>query len=141
VQQTEAALIAYCLFSPLCQTAQAFPALFGKSLVHDAAQCGHAAVIPILKDAGFDIDEFKNGRIGGYTPLMNAMEVGHSSREAVEALLKAGAWVGEENMRGESALTWARDHDLKEIALLLMQHGAPATPEIENWISEPDEQT
>jgi hypothetical protein len=110
-------------------------------LVHDAANCGHAAVIPLLKDAGFDINGWDAGRIIGRTPLMYAMRNGHSSRAVVEALLQAGASPDLYNMAGESPLTCARDEGLKATALLLIQHGASVTPDIESWINEPDEQT
>jgi Ankyrin repeats (3 copies) len=103
---------------------------------HDAAECGRPAVIPILKDAGFDINEMKNGD----TPLMNAMTVGHSGRAVVEALLKAGASASAENVVGDSALTWARRYGHKDIALLLIRYGAPASEEIKNWISKDEDQ-
>jgi ankyrin repeat protein len=115
---------------------------FRKQLpVHDAARCGHAAVIPILKDAGFKLDKFRNGKRDGRTPLMLAMLNGHSSRAVVEALLEAGASADVKNMAGDSALIIACAYRLKAIALLLIRHGAQATSEIENWINEVDQQT
>jgi hypothetical protein len=107
---------------------------------HDAAECGRPAIIPILKDAGFDINEMKNGEMSGYTPLMNAMTMGHSGRAVVEALLKAGASASAENVVGDSALTWARVYGHKDIALLLIRYGAPASEDIKNWISKDEDQ-
>jgi ankyrin repeat protein len=117
------------------------PPFRDKLPVHDAARCGHAAVIPILRGAGFEVDAFDTWRRDGRTPLMTAMRVGHSSRAVVEALLEAGASVSLENDVGDSPLVCARAFGLKAIALLLIQHGAPTTPAFEDWINQPDEQT
>jgi hypothetical protein len=112
-----------------------------QSLVHEAAWCGHAAVIPILKDAGFNLDAFRNRPRDGFTPLMIAIVRGASGQAAVEALLKAGADPDLGNMIGEKPLVIARDHDLKAIAMVLLRHGASSSSEIEDWIDEPDQQT
>jgi ankyrin repeat protein len=110
-------------------------------LVHDAAQCGHAAIIPILKDAGFDLDKFSIGPGAGFTPLMDAIMRGPANRKVVEALLAAGATADIVNMSGDSPLTCAYDADYKAIAMLLIRHGAPSTPTVEKWINSHDEQT
>jgi ankyrin repeat protein len=115
-------------------------ALRETSLVHDAASRGDAALIPILKDAGFDLDEWLPDWRTGITPLMTAIMRRPANRTVVRALLAAGATADIKNWMDESPLTCAHHYGHKAIALLLIRHGAPATPEIENWISKDEDQ-
>jgi ankyrin repeat protein len=115
-------------------------ALREELLVHEAASRGDAALIPILKDAHFDLDKFKPGWQVGTTPLMDAIMRRPPNRAVVQALLKAGASASAENAVGDSALTCARSYGHKDIALLLIRYGAPASEDIKNWISKDEDQ-
>jgi ankyrin repeat protein len=110
-------------------------------LVHQAVSCGHTAVIPILKDAGFHLDGFvAEDWQTGFTPLMSAICKRTPDRAVIETLLEAGASALLENGVGDSPLTLAYACRRKDIALLLIRHGAQATPEIETWISKHEDQ-
>jgi ankyrin repeat protein len=127
---------------PLALECLKYPKSHNELLVHDAACCGHAAVIPILKDAGFDLNVWLGGMRGGSTPLMTSIGNGGASCHAVvEALLDAGADGNLSNIVGESPLTVARDHDLKAIAMLLERHGVAPPDDIEKWMNSDDQQS
>ncbi len=113
-----------------------------EQLVHETASRGDAALIPILKGAGFDLDELKPGWgwQDGTTPLMDAITRRPPNRAVVQALLNAGASASVENAVGVSALTCARSYGHKDIALLLIRYGAPASEDIKNWISKDEDQ-
>jgi ankyrin repeat protein len=110
-------------------------------LVHQAAECGHSAIIPLLKLAGLDLNGFSaDDWRGGHTPLMWAIRDHTPDRAVIKALLKAGAAADLKNLFGDSPLSLAYARRHKDIAVLLIWRGAPATPEIENWISKDQDQ-
>ena len=88
----------------------------GINLLHWAAMTNHPEVIPVLAQAGAQVnatDEFN------YTPLMYAATIDFGDAEVVKALLKAGADSKIRNDQGRTALEQARfyKHSLIEAAL------------------------
>jgi ankyrin repeat protein len=85
-----------------------------------AARQGQAAVIPVLVEAGSDVNQTT---ATGTTPLMAAAQSG--SVPTVEALLDAGADVNvTENVRGLTALMFAASANRAEVVKVLARRGA-----------------
>jgi ankyrin repeat protein len=110
-----------------------------------AAICGHADVIPLLKESGKGgINEYacRDANLGWETPLIQALRSPHGSRRAVvEALLHAGAKPNKASRQGRSPLDVARELDLKSLAMMLVRYGAASNATLDAWINSHDDES
>ena len=103
-------------------------AMFGESLIHSAASAARADVIPILVEAGSDVNSVNSY---GKTPLHGAMsgnflhpERASKQKDVVAALLAAGADVNAEDEDGRTPFDYARIYRHDKIAAMLAEAGA-----------------
>ena len=82
-----------------------------------AAYNGHDTVIPLLLEAGAQIDAQSNG---GKTPLILASYYGREA--AVRELLKGNPNLDLKDNNGKTALDWAREKNYQSIVNLLVDH-------------------
>src|SRR6266404_5846559 len=89
-----------------------------------AAREGDVLAIADLVSKGADVNA--RGGVNGWTPLMHAIHKNQSG--SVRALLDAGADLNA-TAGHETALTMAAAYGYADIVRLLLDRGAPATPE------------
>jgi ankyrin repeat protein len=110
-----------------------------------AAICGHADVIPLLKESGKDgINRYacRDPNLGSETPLIHALRGPRGSRHAVvQALLEAGAKPNKPSQLGRSPLDVARELDLKSLAMVLIRYGAVPNATLDAWINSRDDES
>ena len=85
-----------------------------------ASQYGHHTIIPLLLEAGAQIDAQDNG---GWTALIKASYNGKEA--AVRELLKGNPNLDLKDSDGDTALDNARNENHQSIVDLLVNHGRP----------------
>ena len=85
-----------------------------------ASNNGHHTIIPLLLEAGAQIDAQNNN---GYTALILASY--HGEEAAVRELLKGNPNLDLKDNVGKTALDWARNKNYQSIVDLLVNHGRP----------------
>ena len=106
----------FCIFThpSSLQDGDGWTALIG------AAYHGYDKTIPLLLEAGAQIDAQNNG---GMTPLIWAIYWGKEA--AVRELLKGNPNLDLKSNSGKTALDWARGNNHQSIVDLLVNHGRP----------------
>jgi len=92
----------------------------GMTALHWAARRGDAALVRMLTSAGANVRA--TTRLGSYTPLLMASEIGHAS--AIEALVAAGADPHAKTASGVTALMLASASGQADAVKALIAHGA-----------------
>merc|ERR1711907_743442 len=93
---------------------------WGETALIKASKYGHHTIIPLLLEAGAQIDAQDNY---GYTALMMASYNGKEA--AVRELLKGNPNLDLKNSDGKTALDYARERNHQSIVDLLVNHGRP----------------
>lgn len=105
------------------QSEIAFPTLMQVAVIRD-----HVALIPVLAEAGADLEETKFFEPFDNPPLLLAMQPGRAlpyyMLYAVMALLNAGANVNARGPKGVTALMVAASEGLGNVVDYLVKHGA-----------------
>jgi ankyrin repeat protein len=92
----------------------------GMTALHWAARRGDAALVSMLLAAGANVRAMT--RLGGYTPLIMAAELGHTP--SIEALIAAGADPKSATASGVTALMLAAASGQADAVKALIAHGA-----------------
>jgi len=92
----------------------------GMTALHWAARRGDTALLSMLLAAGANVRA--STRLGGYTPLIMAAQLGHAS--AIEALIAAGADPTSTTASGVTALMLAAASGQADAVKALIAHGA-----------------
>jgi ankyrin len=109
------------------------PALDGSTPVHEAARLDQPGVLALLADAGFTLD-VRTG--AGSTPLLVAAEQGGA--DTVAYLVERVQDVNAVNDAGDSPLICAARNDRKDVARILLAHGANPLLRNERFVSARD---
>jgi len=91
----------------------------GSTALHNAANCGHSAVVKQLLQAGAGVGQCA---LTGANALFNAATAGHT--ECVEVLLEAGSIVDAVTTSGSTALHSAASNGHAEVVQRLIAAGA-----------------
>ncbi len=94
----------------------------GRSLLHYAAESGHAGMVRFLAAEGLTLDQGDGSK---WTPLH--MAVMSNQRESVLALLKLGANPNAPDDEGASPLDFAAENSHRDVARILRKHGGICT--------------
>ena len=92
----------------------------GRTALHIAARRGHATIVQLLLDGGFDPSATD---IEGRTPVHMAVQ-SYENTDALQNLLKAGANVLVQDVTGRSALHVAAEHGMVHQMKVLLEAGA-----------------